>query len=114
MVARVVYVQANDAGETRYPWACAVAMGETPKPFVVEERAEPVAVALPAPVEGVAAAPVEAVAVAPAQAEIAFEAPDAPAATPTAAANETGRRRSPRRARPEPRQAELWGVAGAE
>ena len=107
MVARAVYVQANDAGETRYPWTC---------PFALEEPAAEAEAVVPAPVDAVAAAPVEAVAAAPAQAEIAFEAPAAPAAVP-AAANETGRRRAPRRVRPVrpvAQQAELWGAVGAE
>src|SRR6185437_10422716 len=91
MVARVVYVQANDAGETRYPWVC---------PFA-EERTEPVVAAVTAPLE------------APVAAELVLTPVPAPEPVPAPAANETGRKRSPRRARPAPQQAELWGAVGA-
>ncbi len=115
MVARVVYVQANDAGETRYPWEC---------PFAVEERVEPVVAAVPAPVEAAVevapTVPVEApvveapVAAAPVAAGLVLTPVPAPEPAPAAAANETGRKRAPRRARPAPQQAELWGAVGAE
>ncbi len=117
MVSRVVFFQANDAGETRYPWEC---------PLVVEERAAVVAVEVAAPVLPVvveaAAPPVVAALVA--ATPIATEAaPRSPSATlfgeePAPPARGEGARGRGRRAgrgpSVAPQQAELWGAAAAE
>jgi hypothetical protein len=112
MVSRVVYFQANDAGETRHPWECAL---ESPK----QEA--------PVQVQQVLAQPQPQVHVQPqvqaqpqAQAQMLFEQeePRAPAAVPRPAGEDAARRRGRRVARPlqaaESRQAALWGAIGAE
>jgi hypothetical protein len=139
MVSRVVFFQANDAGETRYPWACPLPVEEpaastvetlalfaetptlladvaapiaaAPAPAPIVEAPAPVPIVeAPAPIVEAAAPIVEALSL---FAEVAAPIVEAPLPGTEPSPKPTARGRG-RRVREEPRQAELWEVVAAE